>query len=167
MSDLFRISSLKSFGKYFSLHHFKFIIECLGKGSHILTTYNESGKPVLTTYFYVDGDLLNFIHEDEDGTMTAQNHPDLVRDHFYNLESNMQAIELLTTQIQAVATFLIGGFVAIKGYLEYNLETSVISTLTVSGVILLLRKSFARVVLWSVKMIIRHYLMRLKKEVLG
>lgn len=166
MSDLFRKLSLKSSIKFFHLTQFDFLIQCLRQGSYSLVTYDEQKLPVISTNFYIDGDVLHKLFESERGGLRVETQLHLAETHMATVENNLKAMDIFATQIQAIITLILGAVTCIRTYVEYGWEVSFISTASLGTIIFLFKKSLARIVFWAIKQILRHYLTRVKKEVL-
>ncbi len=163
---MFKKLSPKSLIKYFSLDQFRFLIQCLKQGSYNLITYDEQNKPVIATNFYIDGDVLHKLFESEAGGLRADTNLEFLKNHMTTVENNLKAMDIFSTQIQAIVTFALGTFTFVRTYLSYGWEVATVSTMSVGTIIFFFKKSLARAVFWALKQILQYYLGRVKKEVL-
>ena len=89
----------------------------------------------------------------------------LIDAHMAKVEMNLGSIELFATQLQAFITMIMGAYTSIITFLNYGLETSILSTLSISALIYIFKRNLARFVFWIIKMILRFYLNTLKREI--
>jgi hypothetical protein len=159
--------SAKSLSKYLQFSHITFLINYIRHGRHILVTLNEKNQPVVSTNFYIDGDVLHWFYETGMDNVSADKQKKLIETHMAKVEMNLDSIELFSTQLQAFITLIMGAYTSIITFLNYGLETSILSTLSISAIIYIFKKNLARFVFWIIKMILRFYLNTLKREIFG
>ena len=163
--DLYKTLSVKSLGKYFQFAHFEFLFNYLRHGRYSLVTVDELKKPVIATNFYIDGDVLHWYYETEGDDSYNDEQRKLIEIHMAKVEMNLDSIELFATQLQAFLTLIMGIFTSIITFLNYGLETSILSTLSISALIYIFKRNLARFVFWIIKMVLRFYLNTLKREI--
>lgn len=162
---MYKTSSVKSLSKYFQISHITFLFNYLRYGRYSLVTFDEQNQPVITTNFYIDGDVLHWFHESGMDDQQVEKQKKLIETHMGKVELNLDSIELFATQLQAFITLLVGAFTSIITFTKYGIETGVLSTLSISALIYIFKRNLARFVFWIIKMILRFYLNTLKREI--
>lgn len=164
---MYKTLSVKSLSKYFQFSHLVFLLNYIRHGRYSLITVDKLKKPVVSTNFYIDGDVLHWFHESGMDDVSDEEHKKLIETHMVKVENNLDSIELFATQLQAVITLYVGAWTSISTFTKYGLETSILSTLSISAFIYIFKRNLARFVFWVIKMILRFYLNTLKKEIFG
>jgi hypothetical protein len=157
--------SVKSLSKYFQFSHFDFLLNYIRHGRHSLVTFDEKNQPIVSTNFYIDGDVLHWYYESGMDDVPDEEKRKLIDAHMAKVEMNLGSIELFATQLQAFITMIMGAYTSIITFLNYGLETSILSTLSISALIYIFKRNLARFVFWIIKMILRFYLNTLKREI--
>jgi hypothetical protein len=130
-------------------------------------TFDEQKKPVVSTNFYIDGDVLHWYFETGSDGLHNEEQLKLIESHMAKVENNLGSIEIFSTQLQAFITVILGVYTSISTFVNYGLETSILTTLSIGALIYLLKRNLARLVFWIIKMILRFYLKTLKREIFG
>ena len=163
--DLYKTLSVKSLGKYLQFSHITFLLHYLRHGRYSLVTFDERKQPIISTNFYIDGDVLHRYYESGMDDVPDEEHRKLIETHMVKVENNLGSIEIFATQLQAFITLFFGVWTSIIAFTKYGLETSVLSTLSISALIYIFKRNLARFVFWIIKTILRFYLNTLKREI--
>ena len=155
--DLYKISLVKYLINYFRANHLIFIFTSMKYGRYNLVTHDDKNTPIISTIFYIDGDVLNNLFE-VDGKLLAENHEELVADHIEKVKAKVSAMDLLYTQISALITLSVSAFTFLQTYNEFGFVVGAISTAAVGSLVLLFRKSLAKIVFFVLRILLKIYL---------
>jgi hypothetical protein len=139
------------------------------EGRYDQTTFADpetSETPVISTIFYLDGDVQNRINEEE-GVILADKHSDLVNNHLKKVMVNVSSMDVFLVQIQAISTLIIAAVTFIWAFDFNNLKDSLLLTTGAASVSLILRKNIARTILWILRLLLKTYLRAFTKEWTG
>lgn len=155
--ELFKTSLVKYLINYFRVNHLGFIFTSMKYGRYNLVTYDDKNTPIISTIFYIDGDVLNNLFE-VDGKLLAENHEKLVRAHIEKVKAKVSAMDLLYTQIAALITLCFSAFTFFQAYSEFGLVVGTISSAAVGSLVLLFRKSLAKIIFFLLRILLKIYL---------
>ena len=104
---------LKKFKKYLNFDYFLLIWDLIFKGQYIKTTYldPEETRALITTNFYLDGDALNVIYENND-EIVIEEYPDKLREHIDTLKKKIASMEIFEEHIKILIT-IISAFISL------------------------------------------------------
>jgi hypothetical protein len=127
-------------------------------------TLCTSKTPLISTVFYLDGDVLHQLNELPDGTIPAEEHAGLTAQHMKMVHENVQYLKVFYTQIQAILLIVIALVCFFYSANIYTFSESLAIALGTSGLALLRRGWIAQPVLWVLKMPLRIYFRRYTRQ---
>ena len=100
----------KNLKKYINFEYFSLVRKLIMKGQYILTTYNnyttpENKKALITTNFYLDGDALNVIYENND-ELLIEEYPEKLEEHKSILNKKIGTLEVFSEHLKWFSTIL-------------------------------------------------------------
>lgn len=140
-----------SLKKYFQFGYRKFLGPILQYGSYKLETYDDNKQPIMSTTFYLDGDVISEIYEDDKKVILAESNPDKVEAHMKTVEERIGSLDVLLTQVQGLFAFIVTSVTLLITTIKYGITAGIGATVGVSAILYWLRKYFLKGAIWVVK----------------
>ena len=142
-----------SLKKYFRFDYRKFLVPMLKHGIYRLETFDDNQHRIMTTTFYLDGDVFTELYEEGD-QLLAESNKDKVEQHMKTLEERVGSMDVLYTQIQGLITLIITTCTLVYSTIKYGPAIGAGITFGIGAIVVLLRKYLLKGVIWVVKTII-------------
>ena len=139
--------SLKS---YFKFDYRKFLGPLITHGTYKLETLDENDQPILSTQFYLDGDVINEVFTDEHGYILAESNADKVKEHLDQLEEKVGSMDVLYTQIQGIVVLITTIISFIFASSKAGPGAGAAITAGVGTALVLLRKYWFKGIVWII-----------------
>ena len=138
-----------SLKKYFSFNYFSMLTPLFRDGVYRQDTYDEKDNPIITTRFYLDGDVQNELYELDEGLLVEM-HEEKVNEHMQKLEKNVLSMDAFYAQIQVMVVLLtsMATFLLTMKTNNYGLLENVGITAAIGTVVFLLKKYWFKALVW-------------------
>lgn len=142
-----------SLKKYFRFDYRKFLAPMLKHGIYRLETFDDNQHRIMTTTFYLDGDVFTELYEEGD-QLLAESNEDKVEQHMKTIEERVGSMDVLYTQIQGLITLALTTFTLIYSTIKCGPTFGTGLTVGVGTIVVLLRKYLLKGLIWFVKTIV-------------
>ncbi len=136
-----------SIKKYFSFNYFSFLTPLFKTGIYRQDTYDEENNLIITTRFYLDGDVHNELYE-LNNNLLAESNEEKVEQHMEKLSKKVLSMDAFYAQIQSIVLLFTSLLTFYHTYQEYGLINGAGVTAGIGTLVYLTKKYWFRVLTW-------------------
>jgi hypothetical protein len=143
-----------SLKKYFSFGYRDILVPLVRHGVYSLDTYDDQDNRIITTTFYLDGDVQNMLYMSDDDRLLAEYNEEKVVGHMAEVEKRVLSLDAFYAQIQAVVVFITGLITYLIAWKEQGPLAGAGITVGISAAVIFLKKYWFKVFSWLIQKIV-------------
>ncbi|MEJ2594964.1 MAG: hypothetical protein P8100_07525 [bacterium] len=136
-----------SLRKYFSFDYLKLLDPLFRGGVYQQDTFDDENNLIITTRFYLDGDVQNELYTLND-RLLAEYHEDKVNKHMEKLKKKILSMDAFYAQIQAIVLFATSLLSFMYTYREFGLINGAGVTAGIGTIVFFTKKYWFKALAW-------------------